>query len=131
ERCGPRREPLPPADPYGIRAPQSIQDNWSLADIEGEVTQAEGSGGWSVLVFHHVCDNACDAYSATPENFNALLTWLQTQNVSVETVAQVIGGPLQPAGTAPTAPPAPPGSNGVTNPSLETADPNNPGTPYC
>jgi peptidoglycan/xylan/chitin deacetylase (PgdA/CDA1 family)/archaellum component FlaF (FlaF/FlaG flagellin family) len=128
----PLAETIPPADPYGIRAPQSIQDNWTLPQIEGLVTQAEDNGGgWSVLVFHHICDNACDAYSVTPENFNALLTWLQTQNVSVETVAQVIGGPVQPAVTAPTVPPAPPGSNGVTNPSLETADPNNPGTPYC
>ncbi len=127
----PLAETIPPADPYGIRAPQSIQDTWSLADIEGEVTQAEGGGGWSVLVFHHVCDNACNAYSVTPENFNALLTWLQTQNVSVETVAQVIGGSVQPAVSAPQVPPAPSGTNGVANPSLETNDPNNPGTPQC
>ncbi len=127
----PLAETIPPADPYGVRAPQSIQDTWSLADIEGEVTQAESSGGWSVLVFHHVCDDACNAYSVTPENFNALLTWLQTQNVSVETVAQVIGGSVQPAVSAPQVPPAPPGTNGVVNPSLETNDPNNPGTPYC
>ena len=125
-------ETIPPADPYDVRAPQSIQDTWSLADMEGEVTQAENNGGgWTVLVFHHICDNACDAYSVTPENFSALLAWLQTQNVSVETVAQVIGGSVQPAVSAPQVPPAPPGTNGITNPSLETDDPNNPGTPYC
>ena len=128
----PMAETIPPADPYGVRAPQSFQDTWSLADIEGEVTQAENNGGgWSVLVFHHICDNACDPYSVTPENFSALLAWLQTQNVSVETVAQVIGGSVQPAVSAPQVPPAPPGTNGVTNASLETDDPNNPGTPYC
>ena len=128
----PLAETIPPADPYGVRAPQSIQDNWTLAQIEGLVTQAEDNGGgWSVLVFHHICDNACDPYSVTPENFNALLTWLQTQNVSVETVAQVIGGSVQPAVSAPQVPAAPPGTNGVANPSLETNDPNNPGTPQC
>ena len=84
-----------------------------------------------MLVFHHICDNACDPYSVTPANFNALLTWLQTQNVSVETVSQVIGGSVQPAVSAPQVPPAPPGTNGVANASLETDDPYNPGTPSC
>jgi peptidoglycan/xylan/chitin deacetylase (PgdA/CDA1 family) len=127
----PDAETIPPANPYVVRAPQSIQDTWSLADIEGEVTQAEAKGGWSVLVFHHVCDDACDPYSITPENFSALLAWLQTQNVSVKTVAQVIGGAVQPPVSAPQVPPAAPGTNGVANSSLETDDPNNPGTPQC
>ena len=51
--------------------------------------------------------------------------------MSVETVAQVIGGSVQPPVSAPQVPPAPPGTNGVVNPSVETDDPNNPGTPYC
>lgn len=131
QRNCPLAETVPPADPYAIRAPQSIQDNWALADIEGEATQAESGGGWTVLVFHHVCDNGCDPYSITPANFNALLTWLQGQNVSVETVGQVMGGPVQPAVSAPQVPPAPPGTNAVSNASLETADPYNPGTPSC
>ena len=99
--------------------------------MEQLVTQAEPGGGWSVLVFHHICENDCDPYSITPENFNALLTWLQTQNVSIETVSQVIGGPVQPAVTVPQVPPAPPGTNGVANPSVETDDQYNPGTPSC
>ena len=128
----PLAETIPPADPYSVSAPDSIQDTWSLADIEGEVTQAEnGGGGWTVLVFHHICDNACDPYSVTPANFNALLTWLQTQNVSVEPVNQVIGGSVQAAVSAPQVPPAAPGTNGVSNASAETDDPNNPGVPYC
>ena len=120
-RC-PMAETIPPKDPYAIRAPSSIQDNWTLAQMEQLVTQAEPGGGWTVLVFHHICDNACDPYSVTPANFNALLTWLQTQNVSIETVSQVIGGPVQPAVTVPQVPPAPPGTNGVANASLETDD---------
>ena len=101
--------------------------------MESLVTQAEnGGGGWAVLVFHHICgQRSCDPYSVTPANFNALLTWLQTQNVSVETVAQVIGGPVRAAVSAPQVPPAPPGTNGVVNASLETDDPYSHGTPYC
>ena len=86
-------ETIPPKDPYSIRSPESIEHYWSLADMESLVTQVEnGGGGWAVMVFHHICSlSSCHPYSVTPANFNALLTWLQTQNVSVETIAQVIG----------------------------------------
>jgi peptidoglycan/xylan/chitin deacetylase (PgdA/CDA1 family) len=128
----PVAETIPPADPYAIRTPSAIEDFWSLADMERPVTQAEnGGGGWVVLIFHHICQSGCGIYSITPQHFNALLTWLRTQNVSVETVGQVIGGPVRPAVGAPQARPARPGINGLVNPSLETNDPDNPGTPYC
>ena len=129
----PVAETIPPKDPYSIRAPESIEHYWSLADMESLVTQVEnGGGGWAVLVFHHICSlHSCRPYSVTPANFSALLTWLQTQNVSVETIAQVIGGPVQPPVSAAQVAPAPPGTNGVANASLETDDPYNPGTPYC
>src|ERR1022692_4155487 len=122
---------IPPADPYAIGAPDSVQDTWSLADIESLVTEAEAAGGWQPIIFHHVCENACDPYSVTPENFGAFLAWLQTQPVSVETVNQVMGGPVNPPVSAPSVPPAPPGTNGVSNPSLETPDPYNAGVPQC
>jgi peptidoglycan/xylan/chitin deacetylase (PgdA/CDA1 family) len=124
-------ETIPPADPYAIRTPDSVQDNWTLADLESLVTNAERHGGWLPIVFHHICDNDCDQYSISTANFSAFLAWLQTQNVSVETVNQVIGGPVSPAVSAPQVAPAAPGVNGVVNPSLETADPNNAGSPYC
>lgn len=128
----PMAETIPPADPYYLRAPDSIQDTWSVSSIEQLVTQVEsGGGGWTFLLFHHVCDNACDPYSITPANFSAVLDWLQTQNVTVEPVNQVIGGAVQPPVTPPSVAPAPPGANGVANPSLETADPYHPGTPAC
>jgi peptidoglycan/xylan/chitin deacetylase (PgdA/CDA1 family) len=125
-------ETIPPADPYAVRAPDSIQNTWSLSDIESEVTQAENNGGgWTMLVFHHVCDNACDPYSITPANLSAFLDWLQTQNVSVQTVSQVIGGSVSSAVSAPQAAAAPPGTNGVANTSLETVNPYNSALPYC
>jgi peptidoglycan/xylan/chitin deacetylase (PgdA/CDA1 family) len=122
---------IPPPDPYAIKTPDSVQSNWTLSELENQVTMAENSGGWLPIVFHHICENSCDQYSISPENFNAFLSWLQTQNVSVETVSQVIGGSVQAPVTAPTVPPAPPGTNAAPNPSLETADPNNPGFPSC
>jgi peptidoglycan/xylan/chitin deacetylase (PgdA/CDA1 family) len=121
--------PLP--DVYAINTPDSVQDTWTLANLESTVTNAESVGGWLPVVFHHVCESNCDTYSTTPEIFSAFLAWLQTQNVSIKTVGQVIGGSVQPAVTAPTVPPAGVGVNAVVNPSLETADPNNAGFPYC
>jgi peptidoglycan/xylan/chitin deacetylase (PgdA/CDA1 family)/archaellum component FlaF (FlaF/FlaG flagellin family) len=124
-------ESIPPADPYAINAPQSVQSTWSLADVESLVTQAESTGGWMPIIFHHICDNNCNPYSITPADFSAFLAWLQTQPVSVQTVNQVMGGSVQPAVNAPQVPPAAPGVNGVVNSSLETDDPYNAGTPYC
>jgi hypothetical protein len=124
-------ETIPPGDPYAIATPDAVQSNWTLSDLEGVVTQAKSTGGWVPIVFHHVCENACDAYSITPETFSAFLAWLQTQNVSVQTVNQVMGGSVQPAVNPPQVPPAAPGVNGVVNPSLETADQYNTGFPYC
>jgi len=127
----PVAETIPPRDPYAIATPDAVQSNWTLSDLEGVVTQAEHGGGWVPIVFHHVCENACDAYSITPEVFSAFLAWLQTQNVSVQTVDQVMGGSVQPTVNAPQVPPAAAGVNGVVNPSLETADQYNTGFPYC
>jgi peptidoglycan/xylan/chitin deacetylase (PgdA/CDA1 family) len=128
--CAPS-DSIPPADPYAIDAPASVQSTWSLSDIESLVTQAEAAGGWMPIIFHHVCDNSCDPYSVTSSTFSAFLAWLQTQNVSVQTVGQVIGGSVKPAASVPQAPPAPAGTNGVANPSLENADPNNANIPQC
>ena len=130
----PMAETIPPADPYLVKAPDSIEDipPWSVASIENIVTQTENSGGgWTMLVFHHICDNACDLYSITPADFTAVLDWLQTQNVTIKTVSQVIGGPVNPPVSAPEVSPAPAGVNGVANPSFETMDPYQSGTPDC
>ena len=122
---------IPPADPYAIPTPDSVRDTWSLSDLENLVSNAEGQGGWLPLVFHHICDNDCNAYSISTANFSAFLSWLQTQNVSVQTVNQVMGGPVNPPVSAPQTQVPPPGVNGVVNPSLETADAYNPGFPNC
>jgi len=124
-------ETIPPVDPFATQAPASIQVTNSLADIEGQVQAAEATGGWIALVFHRVCDNACDQWSITPANFNALLDWLQARSALgtvVKTHGEIIGGTTQPAVEGPP-PTARTGTNLALNPSLESIDAN--GTPTC
>ena len=92
-------ETIPPADPYATRTPPNPKQGTTLGTIQGYVTDAAANGGgWVQLVFHHLCDG-CDAYSISPETFDALLAWLEDQApnaVVVRTTHQVIGGPVQP-----------------------------------
>jgi putative cell wall-binding protein/peptidoglycan/xylan/chitin deacetylase (PgdA/CDA1 family) len=128
-------EAIPPADPFELRAPDMVDNTWTLADLQNTVTNAENStGGWVALTFHHVCDN-CDVegLNITPALFEQFTQWLAarstTNNTTVKTVDQVIGGAVKPV-TGATFPPAPgPGVNGIKNPSLETVGAN--GLPDC
>lgn len=92
-------ETIPPLDPYATRTPPNPKQGTTVATIEGYVTSAEQhGGGWVQLVFHHIC-SSCDAYSITASDFQALLDWLQPRTVTgttVQTTAQVIGGPVNP-----------------------------------
>jgi peptidoglycan/xylan/chitin deacetylase (PgdA/CDA1 family) len=97
---GPFAETIPPLDPYATRTPPNPKKATKLSTLETEVRDAEANGGgWVQFVFHHLCAN-CDAYSVTPEKLTALLDFLQGEvaagRVSVQTTAQVIGGPVQP-----------------------------------
>jgi peptidoglycan/xylan/chitin deacetylase (PgdA/CDA1 family) len=121
-------ETMPPADPFALRAPAKVDATWTLTDLQNTVTNAEThGGGWIILTFHHVCEPGstnCDpTVSITPELFTQFTTWLAAHlqavpSTAVKTVGRVIGGPVQPAVTAP-APPRVAGA--LTNASLETA----------
>src|SRR4029077_21045029 len=110
---------MPPQNLYAVRA---VSGSTSLANMENAVTNAEqNGGGWLPIVFHDIC-NGCSSVSTTQADFTAFLTWLQQESsngVTVQTVQQVIGGALQPAGQGPALPPAPSGSNPLRNSSLE------------
>lgn len=112
-------ETIPPADPYFTRAPDSVDNQWTLDDVKTLVTQAEShGGGWVQLTFHHVCDGCATGYTITPDNLNALLDWLQpraSQGTMVKTVHEVIGGSLRPG----VAGPVPPVGQPLQNASLE------------
>jgi peptidoglycan/xylan/chitin deacetylase (PgdA/CDA1 family) len=97
---GPFAETIPPLDPYATRTPPNPKKATKLATMEQYVLNAEANGGgWVQFVFHRVCES-CGAYAITPAKFTALLDFLQGEvnggRVSVQTTAQVIGGPVNP-----------------------------------
>jgi peptidoglycan/xylan/chitin deacetylase (PgdA/CDA1 family) len=115
----PFRETIPPGDPYATRTPENVLDTTKLSTIEGYVTEAQRhGGGWVQLVLHHVC-SCGQPYAIAPSHLSALLDWLAgQQNTLVDTVQQVLGGPLQPAVNGPAAQKLP-GPNLLRNPSLD------------
>ncbi|MBO1755867.1 polysaccharide deacetylase family protein [Allobranchiibius sp. CTAmp26] len=145
-------EQTPPADPYYLKVPDQVDSTWTLAQMKSEVTNAVShGGGWLVLTFHHICAPItaagtlpCPAdQSTTPTIFNAFASWLASyaktvaNNTSVATVDQEVRkylGSAYPAYVTPQAvpnpAPAPVGVNALSNPSLETTDPNT-GFPTC
>jgi peptidoglycan/xylan/chitin deacetylase (PgdA/CDA1 family) len=101
-------ETIPPADAYATRTPPNPKKATKLSTLKSYVTNAEGdtqSTDWVQLVFHKVCDKStgghCGAYTISPSKLGALLDFLQSEagagRVLVETTAQVVGGPLNPA----------------------------------
>jgi peptidoglycan/xylan/chitin deacetylase (PgdA/CDA1 family) len=124
----PYANPMPPVDPMGVRANDSIQETTTLDTMKLYVTQAEQhGGGWVPMVFHHVCDG-CNELSVTPAQLAQFLDWLKArsaQGTVVATVDQVMGGSVKPAVTGPQII-----TNMIQNPSLET-DANSDQVPDC
>lgn len=128
----PGAQSVPPADPFAIKTADDVESNWTLANLEQTVMHAERTGGWLVLMFHHICAG-CNVNSVSPTIFDRFLQWLSLRaliGTGARTVNQVIGGTAKPV-VAPTPAPAPPGQddNGIVNPSLETAGSG--GLPSC
>lgn len=107
-KTGPFGETIPPADAYATRTPPNPKKATKLSTLELYVLNAEAdtqSTDWVQFVFHRVCDTStgghCGAYSISPSKLSAFLDFLQAEvnagRVVVETTAQVIGGPLNPA----------------------------------
>jgi peptidoglycan/xylan/chitin deacetylase (PgdA/CDA1 family) len=116
-------ETIPPANAYATRTPPNPKKATKVSTLESFVLDAEAdtqSTDWVQFVFHRVCDAStgghCGAYAISPSDLSAFLDFLQAEvnagRVVVETTAQVIGGPLNPAcqwntGGAGCIPPAP------------------------
>jgi peptidoglycan/xylan/chitin deacetylase (PgdA/CDA1 family) len=95
----PAAEPIPPPNVWEIRTQDNTRSWTTVQDLQNAVMNAEATGGWITLVFHHICDG-CDSYAITQSNFQAFLDWLQPRSANgtvVKTVQEVIGGPSQPA----------------------------------
>ncbi|MFF1384792.1 polysaccharide deacetylase family protein [Arthrobacter sp. NPDC058288] len=118
----PLAETIPPANAYNTRAPDQVDNTWSLADLQRSVTQAESVGGWIQLTFHHIAASSADPLNVTPTVFQQFATWLKGRpaTTTVKTVNQVIGGTVKPAVSGPAVPPQPTSGNLVKNPGLET-----------
>jgi peptidoglycan/xylan/chitin deacetylase (PgdA/CDA1 family) len=103
---GPYGETVPPLDPYATRTPPAIKKATKLSTLERYVLNAEadaltsGQTRWVQLFFHHFCSAHCGAYTVQPTKFAAFLDFLQLEvaagRVTVQTTAQVIGGPVNP-----------------------------------
>jgi peptidoglycan/xylan/chitin deacetylase (PgdA/CDA1 family) len=126
----PFAETIPPGNPYDTKTPENILARTSLKTMQSYVTQAQrNGGGWVQLVFHHVCSGCGQEYAVTAADLDSLLGWLERQpGVAVDTVQQVIGGPMKPAVAGPP-PRSEPAANLLHNPSLEEAGPSN--VPAC
>ncbi|WP_430332333.1 polysaccharide deacetylase family protein [Rhodococcus sp. ACT016] len=128
-------ESIPPADPYYTKAPDQVDNTWTLADLQNVVTKAENKGGWIQITFHHVCADNCDpgGLSTSPALLDQFAGWLaarSSNNTVVQTVDEVIGGAVAPAVSGPVPPAPTPGANGAPNPGLETVDAAT-GLPQC
>jgi len=115
-------ETIPPADPYLIKAPDEVDNTWTLADLEKTVTQAEKGGGWIEFTFHHIGTGGTDPLTISPTLFSQFAAWLKARptTTTVKTVDQVIGGTVKPVISGPTVPTIPPGTNMIANPGFET-----------
>jgi peptidoglycan/xylan/chitin deacetylase (PgdA/CDA1 family) len=99
-KTGPFAETIPPLDPYATRTPPNPKKSTKLSTLELYVLNAEANGGgWVQFVFHRLCEQ-CGPYAISPAKLTAFLDFLQGEvasgRVTVETTAQVIGGPVQP-----------------------------------
>ena len=101
-------ETIPPADAYATRTPPNPKKATKVSTLESFVLDAEAdtqATDWVQYVFHRVCDAStgghCGAYAISPSDLSAFLDFLQGEinagRVVVETTAEVIGGPLNPA----------------------------------
>jgi len=87
-------ESIPAADAYALRALPYVVADTDFPKLQRYVTGArQESGGWVILIFHHVCD-ACDYYAVKPDILNRFIRWLADQQslerLKVRTVGEVV-----------------------------------------
>jgi len=101
-------ETIPPANAYATRTPPNPKKATKLSTLENYVLAAEADSqatDWVQFVFHRVCDAStgghCGAYAISLAKLTSFLDFLQGEiaagRVVVETTAQVINGPFNPA----------------------------------
>lgn len=131
-------ETLPPRRPMLTRAPSQVEADWTLADLQQQVTQAKtDKGGWVQLTFHHISDDPTLDPTTSPALFTQFAQWLAAYSAdpanvtTVKTVGDAVGTPVQPVVQSPVPGPAPAGVNGVQNPSFQTTSATSPSGQKC
>jgi peptidoglycan/xylan/chitin deacetylase (PgdA/CDA1 family) len=93
-------ESLPAADAYALRAFPYVVTDTNFPKLQRYVTGTrQDSGGWVILIFHHVCDG-CDYFAVKRDVLARFLRWLgqeeSLQRVEVQTVGDVMQGKVLP-----------------------------------
>jgi peptidoglycan/xylan/chitin deacetylase (PgdA/CDA1 family) len=88
----PYAETIPQGDPYNLRTVDGATRSTTLQDLQTAVSDAEErGGGWVILIFHGICNNACTAgNTVTTRTFNAFLDWLRPRSAH-GTVVRTVG----------------------------------------
>jgi peptidoglycan/xylan/chitin deacetylase (PgdA/CDA1 family) len=131
----PLAETIPPADPFLTKAPDQVDNTWTLQNLKDLTLKAEPGGGWMQYSFHHI-NVPGEPLSIPTADFNALIDFLAAEQtagrVIVKTVDQVMGGALKALAANGPTPPAPITSgNLLRNPGFETAGSMVGGPPAC
>jgi len=72
-------ETMAVSDAYALRAFPYIVSDTDFPKLQRYVTGTrQESGGWVILIFHHVCDS-CDYYAVRPDILNRFIHWLAEQ----------------------------------------------------
>jgi peptidoglycan/xylan/chitin deacetylase (PgdA/CDA1 family) len=87
-------EEIAASDKYTLRALPYVVADTAFPKLQRYVTGTrQESGGWVILIFHHVCDS-CDYYAVRPEILNRLIRWLAEEqslgHLRVKTVREVV-----------------------------------------
>ena len=99
----PRAEDLDPLDHrFNIRTPSVLEADDGLAAVQQQVVAAERTGGWLVLVLHHICDG-CSEESTSLTELEQVADWLEKRPPS--TVVRTVGQVTAPGGTTTSGPP--------------------------
>ena len=126
-------EPAEPPDPMRLRSPRSVEQDWTLEDLQGFVLRAERTGGWIGLSFHHVCDDCGYRYRISPALLEQFLSWLAPRAASgtvVLPLAEAFAG-ASPEGPPPTPDPATATPAVARAPSPLEPTPTEPGRPVA
>ncbi len=98
------------SDPFALQS-ESVNASTSVSQFTAWIDQAKANKTWLILVFHSIDSNLVGSpYGATPATLQAIVDYMNTNNVPVYTVSQGLsfmqsGTVTPPASTDPTTPP--------------------------